>query len=287
MSNNEAHLKRKVKNQGETIQRMNEQNCASPLPKKMKYSADNLSELSAEHLPSTRINPPSATTATAPHTEPTVLPEPTEPPTSALKRQQLPAMNLLDKLNGTQTVQRSTKGVTVKTELERLWTLGTLQKKKTLASQASTTLDKRCLFDSHHPYFIGVNDHFLRGNEARYRDGMRIVAMAITSAEWKVITGEVMEPTAMRKFVDKISTNTKLKMKRLEIDYMGHDHTKGGKGTNSIQALGNRSRLVWNEQRRTLRSEIRVEEWLTRELGGAGVPRQQSLHATMTPGKGR
>ena len=57
---------------------------------------------------------------------------------------------------------------------------------------------------------------------------MRIVAMAITSTEWKVITGEVMEPTAMRKFVDKISTNTNLKMKRLEIDYMGHDHTKGG-----------------------------------------------------------
>ena len=168
MSNNEAHLKRKVKNQGETIQRMNEQNCASPLPKKMKYSAHNLSELSSEHLPSTRINPASATTATAPHTEPTVLPEPTEPPTSVLKRKQMPAMNLLDKLNGTQTVQRSTKGVTVKTELERLWTLGTLQKKKTLASQASTTLDKRCLFDSHHPYFIGVNDHFLRGNEARY-----------------------------------------------------------------------------------------------------------------------
>jgi len=177
--------------------------------------------------------------------------------------------------------------VTVKTELERLWTLGTLQKKKTLTSQASTTLDKRCLFDSHHPYFIGVNDHFLRGNEARYRDGMRIVAMSITSTEWKIITGEVREPTKMRNFVDKISTNTKLKMKRLEIDYMGHDHTKGGKGTNSIQALGNRSRLVWNEQRRTLRSEIRVEEWLTRELGGAGVPRQQSLHATMTPGKGR
>ena len=68
---------------------------------------------------------------------------------------------------------------------------------------------------------------------------------------------------------------------------MGRDHTKGGKGTNSIHALGNRSRKVWDEQKRTLRSEIRVEEWLTQDLGGAGVPRQQSLYATMTPGKRR
>ena len=42
----------------------------------------------------------------------------------------MPAINLLEKLDGTQTTKRSTKGVTVKTELEQLWTLGTLQKKK-------------------------------------------------------------------------------------------------------------------------------------------------------------
>ena len=73
---------------------------------------------------------------------------------------------------------------------------------------------------------------------------MRIVTMSITNTEWNIINGEFLEPTEMRKFVDKISTNTKLKIKRLEIDYMGRDHTKGGKATNSIQALGNRSQKV-------------------------------------------
>ena len=143
------------------------------------------------------------------------------------------------------------------------------------------------LFLSHHPYFIGHNDHFLRGSEARYRDEMHIVAMLITNTEWDIITGQLLEPTEMRNFVDKVSTNTKLKMKRLEIDYMGRDHTKGVKATNSIQALGNRSRKVWDERKRSLRSDIRVEEWLTQELEGAGVSRQQSLYATMTPGKGQ
>ena len=56
---------------------------------------------------------------------------------------------------------------------------------------------------------------------------MRIVAMSITNTEWNIITGELLEPTEMSKFVDKLSTNTKLKMKRLEIDTMGHDNTKG------------------------------------------------------------
>ena len=68
---------------------------------------------------------------------------------------------------------------------------------------------------------------------------------------------------------------------------MGRDHTNGVKVTNSIQALDNRSRKVWDERKHSLRSDIRVEEWLTQELGGAGVPRQQSLYATMKPGKGQ
>ena len=101
---------------------------------------------------------------------------------------------------------------------------------------------------------------------------MRIVAMSITSTEWNIITGEMMEPTEMRKFVDKISTNTKLKMKRLEIDYMGRDHTKGIKATNSLQALDNKSQNVWDERKDSLRSAIHVEGWLMPEVGGARVP---------------
>ena len=91
----------------------------------------------------------------------------------------------------------------------------------------------------------------------------------------------------MRNFVEKISTNTKLKMKWLGIDYMGRDHTKRVKATNSIQVLGNISRKVWDERKCSLRSNIRVEEWLTQELGGARVPRQQSIYATMKSGKGQ
>ena len=87
--------------------------------------------------------------------------------------------------------------------------------------------------------------------------------MSIKNTEWNIITGELLEPIEMRKFVDKISTNTKSKIKRLEIDYMGRDRTKGVKATNSIQALGNRSRKAWDERKRSLRSDIRVEEWLT------------------------
>ena len=68
---------------------------------------------------------------------------------------------------------------------------------------------------------------------------------------------------------------------------MERDHTKGVKATNSIQALGNRSQKVWDERKRILRSDIRVEEWLTQELGGAKVQQQQSLYATMKPSKGQ
>ena len=52
-----------------------------------------------------------------------------------------------------------------------------------------------------------------------------------------------------------------------------------------MQALGNRSQKVWDERKRSLRSDARVEVWLTQELGGYGVPRQQCLYATMKPGK--
>lgn len=88
----------------------------------------------------------------------------------------------------------------------------------------------------------------------------------------------------MRKLVDTISTNTKSKMKRLDIDYMARDHTKNIKATNSLQSLGNRSRKVWDKLKQRLRTDLCMEEWLTTQLGGAGGPQQQSLFASMNRG---
>jgi hypothetical protein len=292
LKRNEAHLKRKVKNQGETIQRMAADTMASPLPKRMKYSVDIAEhplQLSSPHTPVT-----DKVATTTPQDKPDVLVQDglstaTSMTSSlisgtSLKRVEMPAVNLLETLNGTQQSKKTTKGITVKTELERLWTLGIFKNKQKQASQASTTLEKRCLFDTKNRYFIGYNDMFVRGNEARYRDAMRIVAMSIANTEWNTLTGESVEDSEMRKLVDTISTNTKSKMKRLEIDYMARDHTKTIKATNSLQSLGNRSRKVWDKLKERLRTDLCMEEWLTTQLGGAGGPQQQSLFASMNRG---
>ena len=76
---------------------------------------------------------------------------------------------------------KTTKGITVVTELERLWDGGVFRTKSAAALSDGTTLQRWVLFDDKHCHYFGCNPVFEHlSDKARYTRAMQLVAIAIT-----------------------------------------------------------------------------------------------------------
>jgi hypothetical protein len=89
----------------------------------------------------------------------------------------------------------------------------------------------------------------------------------------------------VKKLVATISNGTKATLQRLETGHMSRYHTKKGKATPDLRALGDRSRKIFEQAKRRLKSEVRMVEWITTQLG-EGTPGQQEqiIFAVMNRG---
>jgi len=185
-------------------------------------------------------------------------------------------------LNGVQQTKLNPSGVTITSELERLFPI--LVAKRKQANTKGTEFTKRVLFDACNSYFIGYNMNFTNREHAKYRDAMKLIAIGTTNKQWAQLTGNDIDPKAMRGTVSEIKKSTLVVLKRLQTDHLQFDPKRKFKATESIRALGDNARTVFNKVA-VGRSELRQQEWLSEKLGESRQPgEQQTLHAALTLG---
>jgi hypothetical protein len=96
--------------------------------------------------------------------------------------------NAFDALDGVSATNVNTGDVTVKSELERLYSTGVFREKKRQADERDEAVTKRALFDSNNPYFFGYNPQLAadsrHGGKSHNTAAMTLVAISIDGAQW-------------------------------------------------------------------------------------------------------
>ena len=185
-------------------------------------------------------------------------------------------------LDGVGQTKLNPSSVTISTELERLVPI--LIQKSNLAKTEGKVLSKRALFEQSNKYHIGCNGHFASKDASKYRDAMKLIAIATTNGNWDQLIGNGGDGSgdgrATRDLVSDIKKSTMEALKRLQTDYLGLDPNRKFKATQGIRALGDNARAVFNKVFEVKKSLVEREEWLAEKLGECRQSgEQQSLQA--------
>lgn len=174
----------------------------------------------------------------------------------------------------------STSGITLTTELERLWPLLVENRRK--ANEKDVEFTKRVLFENGGAYYIGYNMNFESRDHSKYRKAMKLIAFGITNNQWDQLTGGEIDVSAMRAIVGEIKTETLRILFCLQTDFLDKNQNRKSKNSETIRGLGDNAHTVFKEVER-LKSNVRIKEWIAEKLGE--TPRygeQQTLHAALS-----
>jgi len=212
------------------------------------------------------VEPPVATAATA---AAATLPVP-KPPTTNMN----PPGSALALLSGVPLPEPDPSGVTIQIELERLCNGGIIKSKATSAVKAGTTLKKSALYDKNYHLKCGFNRNFTDGKKSevpRYVLAMKVVAIAITNDQWKVLCdGEIDHPPSnpsMRRLTSAVSKQTMDLLTDLEIQHC--DRKKAPTTAKpTLRAIADRFKKVWNNVKASgNKSDEDMKVWFNEKLG--------------------
>ena len=175
----------------------------------------------------------------------------------------------LDGIHNTQALKVG--GVTISKELGQLWNENILiQKKKVAAHAHGADPPKRILFDNGQHLFVGYHPSFA-GNESRtYENGMTVVAMSMTKQQWDTMLGGQLDSNASRMLFASIEKESMEFCLQLEVET---GIKKGGKtcaARPGLHSLGSRFRAIKKKWRELGKSELEIENIISRRTGDGG-----------------
>ena len=115
----------------------------------------------------------------------------------------------------------SISGITLTTELERLWPI--LVEKRRNANKKDVEFTKRALFENGGAYYIGYNMNFQSRDHSTYRNDMKLIAFGITNDQCDQLTGGEIDKSSMRAIVREIKTETLRILFCLQTDFLDKD----------------------------------------------------------------
>jgi hypothetical protein len=124
-------------------------------------------------------------------------------------------------------------GISVADELERMWEKDVLLK-KSKELEGGEVLSKEVLFKRIHTQSHAHPTFKAAGHMAAYDKGMSVVAMAISTEDWKKLCAGEINDKASKELFTKIEKETMSKVCEIERQLSG----KAKKGKASIRSLG-------------------------------------------------
>jgi hypothetical protein len=94
------------------------------------------------------------------------------------------------------------------------------------------SVPQSCLFDSASRYALPVHQAFrMNGEDKKYYDGMKVVALSISKQQWEMIVEGNMNDKEYRDMFEAIDASAKIKIRELEImtGLVDPNKTKGNK----------------------------------------------------------
>jgi len=152
---------------------------------------------------------------------------------------------------------------------------------------AGTTLEKKALFDNNYHFKCGFNRNFTDGKKSeapRYVLAMKVVAIAITNDQWKVLCdGEINHPpsnSSMRRLTSAVSKQTMDLLTDLEIQHCNREKAPT-KAKPTLRAIADRFKKVWNNVKASgNKSDEDMKVWFNEKLGISEG--QQTMTSYMT-----
>lgn len=176
-------------------------------------------------------------------------------------------------LDGIPTNIVATSGITVFTELERLWRSG-LIKRAADAVDNGATLSKKILFDPRQRYFVGYNENFAGNEQSRYENAMTVVAMSIQSEQWtSMCRGELTDNKQKRKLFASIVAATLNKC--LELEGKAGTKSKARDGLVSVGSRFQKFKTKWKAENK--KSDLEVEQMIMEKIGDGQVGGQSTI----------
>ena len=200
------------------------------------------------------------------------------------------AVSVNDALNGIPEQWTGVSGITVQNELERLWEQ--YHSKRSSTAEADDNDDappslpnKTALYDKDrllckaHPAFIEFKE------QARYRKGMTIVAMAMTDAQWALLLEGTMESLEMRQLFKLVEENAMLTAYELEVQC--GKRQAGSEVSDrlmpTLHSLGNRWNNIVKNFKELGKSDVEIERMVHDKVHGVGTFPQRLIANYFAP----
>lgn len=151
--------------------------------------------------------------------------------------------------------------------------------KKRRDNAESEDVEPEILYNDKHRLFVGCHPTFIEATQqANYRYGMTVVAMAIAQDDWQMLLqGGDARSLESRKMYSRVEAAAMKKMLQLEWDSGARTRGKTFRSkTKTLHSLGGRFLVVLNRWRKVEnRTEEEIESNIRELMKGGGVEQQQ------------